>query len=87
MTQTDERYKKLENIPLPDGYSWLWSVFLDIWRNCERDMAGNVVLTTRSLIDYENCFEVDLGIYNKRLLIKMKNWAQEAIYKVESEEE
>lgn len=87
MTQTDERYKNLESVPIPEGYDWVWSIFLDIWRNCERDMAGNVIFTTRSLIDYEECYETKIGVYNKRILMKMKQWALETICSLEKEED
>lgn len=66
--------------PFPRRFQWIWLHFLDIWRTCEHDFNGNIVLTPRVLIDYCECFKVSLTVQEKHLIFRMKSWAEDEIY-------
>lgn len=66
--------------PFPSRFQWIWLHFLDIWRTCEHDFNGNIVLTPRVLLDYCECFKVSLTVQEKHLIFRMKSWAEDEIY-------
>lgn len=82
-----ERWGRLADVPIPDRYRWLWWTFLEIWRTCQRDFAGNVVLTPRVLMDYCECFRTSLTVREKRLVFQMKSWAEDEAYKLKEKTE
>lgn len=77
--ERDEKWKKLRDIPCPAEFSWIFKHFLQIWRNCEYDMAGNVIFTYRTVNDYVECMKVPLTVQDKKYLFDMKFWALNAI--------
>lgn len=77
--ERDEKWKKLRDIPCPPEYSWIFKHFLQIWQNCEYDMAGNVIFTFRTINEYVECMKVPLTVEDKKCLFKMKYWALGAI--------
>ena len=81
-----EVWGKLKEPPFPKEYSWIWFQFLDIWRTCGRDFAGNVILTPRQLMDYCECFKVTLTVFERHLIFRMKTWAEETIYSLKEKE-
>lgn len=86
VASVDNKWKKLKDIPIPDGYSWIWDNFLQIWRFCEVDFNGNIIFTPRVILDYEQCFGVSFSILERQLLMKMKSWANEIIYEIKNPE-
>lgn len=66
--------------PFPKRFQWIWLTFLDIWRTCEHDFNGNIVLTPRVLLDYCECFMVSLSVYEKHMIFRIKSWAEDEIY-------
>lgn len=84
--ETDEKWRKLRDIPCPPEYSWIFRHFMQIWQNCEYDMAGNVVFTYRTVNDYAECMKVPLTVEDKRCLFKMKQWAQGVIAELKEKE-
>ena len=84
VSRVDDKWKKLKELPIPDGFAWLWGVFLQIWKMCERDFNGNIIFTARSVLDYEQCFGVTLSISDRQYLFKMKDWACETVYELKN---
>ena len=81
-TRNFENWSRFIEPSFPSRFQWIWFQFLDIWRTCSRDFNGNVVFTPRVLIDYCECFKVSLTVYEKRLLFRIKTWAEDEIYKL-----
>lgn len=79
----DERMNKLQDIPVPTEYSWLFEQFINIWYNTERDFNGNVIFTPRTILDYEQFIGISFSYKERKLLLSMKTWAQTAIVEVE----
>lgn len=82
----DKTWSKCIDKPLPSRYSWIWFNFLDIWRTCERDFNGNVVLTPRVILDYCECFKVSFSVFEKHLLFRIKLWAEDEIYSLKEKD-
>ncbi len=76
----DKNWSKFVEPSFPPRFAWLWLTFLDIWRTCQRDFNGNVVLTPRVLTDYCECFLVSLTVQEKHLIFKIKSWAEDEAY-------
>ncbi len=76
----DKTMMKLCDMELPQRFTWIWFQFLDMWRTCQRDFNGNVILTPRQIIDYAECFKVSFSVYEKHLIFRMKAWAEDTIY-------
>lgn len=87
LCEFDEDKKKLLDIPIPEQYQWIWKHFLNIWRESEYDMMGNVIFTYRTVNDYVECMKVPLSVDDKKCLFKMKNWALETIHEVKDKKE
>jgi hypothetical protein len=85
--EKDSKYKKLRIIPIPDGYKWIFSQFLEIWRGCEFDMSGHVIFTFQTINEYVECMKVPLTVEDKKMIFKMKAWAMNQIFELEKEEE
>lgn len=83
----DERYSELQPLPFPEGFTWIVQHFLKIWRHCETDINGNRIFTPRQILDYCNCFGVNLNYHERQFIIKMKEWTVEAIAELKSEKE
>ncbi len=73
--ETDEEWKKLQDIPPPPQYEWIFGHFLKIWQGCEWSFGGSIIFTYRQILDYEQCMHVPLRVCDKELLMKMKAWA------------
>lgn len=82
LAKTSERFEKLQDIPFPVQYSWIWGHFLAIWGQCETDLMGNRIFTYRTINEYMECMKVPLTVVDKRILFKMKTWANEQIEKM-----
>lgn len=78
--ENDSHYKKFKEYPIPDGCKWIFSHFLAIWSNCTRDFNGNVQFGFRSIMDYMECMGVQFTVFERKLLVKMKDWVNETIY-------
>jgi len=83
----DPTFKKLQEIPCPPEYSWIFNHFMTIWQNAEYDMMGNVIFTYRTINDYVECMKVPLTVMDKKELFKMKTWAMNAISELKEEKE
>lgn len=81
-----EKWGKFVIPDLPPKFNWIWLNFLDIWRTCEHDFNGNVILTPRVLIDYCECFNVTLTVFEKHLIFRIKAWAQDTIYSLKEKD-
>lgn len=57
-----------------------------IWQNAEHDMMGNVIFTFRTINDYVECMKAPLTVPDKKMLLKMKSWAVEAIADLKDKE-
>ena len=83
----DPTFKKLQDIPPPPQYKWIFRQFLQIWQGCECDMMGNVILTFRTINDYVECMKVPLTVEDKKCILKMKAWAMNTIAEMKDSEE
>lgn len=77
---------KLQDIPIPKQYEWIWKHFLNIWYQCEYDMVGNIIFTYATVNEYVECMKVPLTVLDKKCLFKMKGWALETISEVREKE-
>lgn len=77
--ETEERYRKLRDIPIPKEYAWIFKHFLQIWQGCGRDMMGNIIFTFHTINDYVECMKVPLTVEDKKMILKIKAWAQNTI--------
>ena len=84
LCETDSHYKKYALPKFPDGTSWIWGQFLYIWKNCEHDFNGNTIFTFNAINEYEKCMKTSLSVYEKKMLLKIKEWACESIYELEN---
>jgi hypothetical protein len=75
LSLVDDNLNKLKDIPMPQGFVWLFSHFLEIWRSCESNLSGYKIFTPKQILDYSDCFCVDFSVREKRLLLKWKEWA------------
>lgn len=87
VAKEDKRYGELEYLPFPEGFSWLINHFFKIWRHCESDINGNKIFTPRQITDYCDCFGVNINYHERFLILKMKEWAIEAISQLKAEKE
>lgn len=83
LCKTDENWNKLKDIPVPIKYEWIWEHFLTLWRYCQRDFNGNVIMTFRELNDYVQCMKVPLSVEDKKEILKIKQWAVNVISDLE----
>lgn len=81
----DEKWAKFVTPDLPTRFNWIWLVFLDIWRTCARDFNGNVILTPKVITEYTECFLINLSVYEKHLIFRLKAWAEDTIYELRKE--
>lgn len=87
LAQLNNKYVNLVPLPFPQNFDWIINHFLKIWRHCETDINGNKVFTTRAVLDYCNCFGVNINYHERRLLFQMKEWAVEAMVELKKEKE
>lgn len=87
LCKDDERLAELQPIPFPEGFTWLSNHFFKIWRHCEIDINGNRIFTPRQIIDYCECFGVKMTYPERKMILKMKEWAVEAIAELKSDKE
>ena len=86
MGEKSERWKKLRDIPIPPEYSWIFRHFMEIWRGCEHDFAGNIIFTFKTVNDYVECMKVPLTAEDKKCLFKMKAWAVNTIAEMQDKD-
>jgi hypothetical protein len=86
LAETSEKFARLKDLPFPTRYSWIWGHFLAIWGQCETDMMGNRIFTYGTINDYVECMKVPLSVFDKRILLKMKLWANEQIYEMKEKD-
>ena len=87
MGETEERYKKLRDIPIPKEYNWIFKHFMQIWQGCEYDMVGNIIFTFRTINDYVECMKVPFTVEDKKMLLKIKAWACNTISEMKDNNE
>jgi hypothetical protein len=87
MGETEERYKKLRDIPIPKEYNWIFKHFMQIWQGCDYDMMGNIIFTFHTINEYVECMEVPLTVEDKKMLLKMKAWACNTISEMKDKNE
>lgn len=75
----DKKFAKLEYLELPKCYKWIWEQFYAIWSSAEHDMSGNVVITPRTILDYEECFGISFTVAERKLIFRMKSYTIAAI--------
>lgn len=56
-----------------------------IWHNCEHDINGNVIFTFHTLNEYVECMKVPLSVRDKKMILKIKHWAANAIADMQEE--
>lgn len=81
-----EKWGKFVTPELPKRFEWIWLTFLDIWRTCSRDFNGNIVLTPRTILDYAECFNLTLTVFEKHLIFRIKSWAEDTIYSLKEKD-
>jgi hypothetical protein len=85
LTETDSYYSKYKEPQIPPGCKWIFGQFMYIWGNCEVDgMSGQRIFTFRTLNDYVECMKVPLTVAEKKLLLRMKHWAEEVIFEFQN---
>lgn len=77
--EKDPTFKKLQEIPCPSEYAWIFKHFMNIWQNAEYDMMGNIIFTYRTINEYVECMKAPLTVADKKELFKMKVWALNTI--------
>ena len=87
IAKKDERYARLQFLPFPEGFSWITNHFMKIWRHCETDINGNRIFTPRQIVDYCECFGIKINCHERMLILKMKEWATEAIAELKNEKD
>lgn len=87
LAKTDERYKKLLSIKLPDECQWLWRHFQRIWRDAERDMNGYPIITPQTVLVYMEYYCVNFDVKQRELIMQMKLWAIETIAELRKKKE
>lgn len=80
--KADPKWAELQDIPMPEGFQWLWYHFLQIWRHCESDLSGNKIFTPRQITDYCECFCVDMTVRERRQIMAFEEWAQVTVSKM-----
>lgn len=75
----DPKWAKYRDEPFPPGTSWLFGHFLEMWYSCRSDFNGNKIFTPRTILDYCECFGVELTIFERRKIMSMKHWAVSVI--------
>lgn len=50
-------------------------------------MMGNTIFTFRTINDYVECMKVPLEVEDKKMLLKMKAWAQNTISEMQDKDE
>lgn len=83
--QHDENMAKLQDIPIPPCFEWLFGHFLRIWRHCETDINGNIMLGPRQILDYMNCFNIYFTVRERDEILMFKEWATISISQVKKE--
>ena len=73
--EIDEKWRNLQDIPIPARFEWLFKHFLNIWQGCEWSFGGSIIFTFQTIKDYQECMHVPFRVYDKKLLMKMKAWA------------
>lgn len=86
ISESDEKWNKLKDIPIPHPFMWLFRHFLMIWRHCEHDLNGNKIFRPVDITQYSECFEVKFTIEEKRLMLLMKEWASSTIIELTSKD-
>jgi len=76
ISEVDDNWKRLRDSPFPDGSIWLFNHFLEIWYSCEVDFAGNVLFRPRDIVDYCECTGIYISYYERKLMLRMKDWAR-----------
>lgn len=80
LTETDSYYGKFKEPEIPPGCRWIFGQFMYIWTNAEVDgMSGRRQFSFRLLNEYETCMKVPLSVAEKKLLLRMRGWAEEVI--------
>ena len=77
--EKDPTFKKLQEIPCPSEYAWIFKHLMNIWQNAEYDMMGNIIFTYRTINEYVECMKAPLTVADKKELFKMKVWALNTI--------
>ena len=83
----DPKFDRLQDIPVPEDCLWLWSHFLTLFYSCAIDMNGNRILRPVDILDYCECFGINMTYRERRLMLSMKHWACSVIYQLENSKE
>ena len=84
--KVSKRHAELQDIPIPDGFKWVWSHFLEIWRHCESDINGNRIFTPKQITDYSECFGVEFTVREKKEIMMFEEWAEVSISRLKKKE-
>lgn len=87
ISKNDGEWNRLRELELPKRFNWIWLQFLQVWGTCGHDFSGNVIFTTRTILDYCECFKVTFSVYERKLLFRMHAWAREEISNLEKKED
>lgn len=82
MIKTQERFKQYREPDIPEGYRWLFQKFMDIWSHCGIDFNGNVIYSFDTVLDYEKFSGIVFTYFERRVLLKMGDWAHAALAKL-----
>lgn len=85
LTETDSYYSKFKEPVIPPGCKWIFGQFMYIWANAEADgMTGRRIFSFRLINEYVECMKVPLTVAEKKLLLRMRGWAEEVISEFDS---
>ena len=80
LAASDSRYSKYQDPEFVAGEKWIFTQFMNIWQNCGYDsFSGARIITFATINEYVECMKVPLTVAEKKLLLKMKHWADETI--------
>lgn len=68
-------------------YEYVWGHFIAIWQQCTFDFGGNRIFTYATINEYVKCMCVNLTVYDKRMIFKIKAWAEEQIAKMKEKDD
>lgn len=79
IAKSDENWAKLQFLPIPAPFNWLFGHFQRMYRYAPGDGWGGKIFGPAEINEYCKCFKVDFNIEEKHLLLQIKDWAVETI--------
>lgn len=79
LCKVSPKMAQLQDIEIPECYTFVFNHFLEIWHYAASDFNGNKIITFGTINDYVRCMKVPLEIRHRKMILKIKDWAEEQI--------